>query len=106
MISNHRTLIEQRHDRAAEISYAVEQFLAAGGKPQIIAQGVSGEVGMSGASSHHDRLRAERDKLAPMLRELAAQGITSSAAATKTKIRQKRIELIARENGFQFQQPK
>ncbi|WP_051586046.1 hypothetical protein [Pseudomonas sp. PH1b] len=68
MISNHTTLIEQRHDSAAEIAYAVEQFLAAGGKPQIIAQGVSGEVGISGTSSHHDRLRAERDKLAPAVR--------------------------------------
>lgn len=106
MISNHLTQIDQRRDSAAEIAFAVEQFLANDGAVQVIAQGISGEVGLSGTSSHHDRLRAERDKLAPMLRELAAQGLTSGEAETRTKIRRKRIELIARENGFQFEQPK
>ncbi|MBP5120986.1 hypothetical protein [Pseudomonas protegens] len=106
MISNHTTLIEQRHDSAAEIAFAVEQFLAAGGKPQIIAQGVSGEVGMSGTSSHHDRLRAERDKLAPAVRAEAKKGLTASEAAKSLNMHIKRVLLIARENGFQFEQPK
>lgn len=57
-------------------------------------------------TSHAARLHAERDKLAPMLKALAATGITSSAAATQTRIRQKRIELIAKENGFKFASPK
>ena len=69
---------------------------------QEIAPGVSGEVALSGISGHSERLRTERDKLAPMLKALAATGITSSAAATQTRIRQKRIELIAKENGFKF----
>jgi hypothetical protein len=86
----------------ANLNQQLEHFFDAGKKVQDIAPGVSGEVALSGASGHGERLRNERDKLAPMLKALAATGITSSAAATQTRIRQKRIELIAKENGFKF----
>jgi hypothetical protein len=86
----------------ADLNHRMDQFFGAGNTVQLIASGVSGESSLSGASGHSERLRAERDKLAPMLKALAATGITSSAAATQTRIRQKRIELIARENGFKF----
>lgn len=37
MISNHRSLIEQRRDSAVGLASAVEQFLAAGGKIDSLA---------------------------------------------------------------------
>ncbi|MEO8645655.1 hypothetical protein [Pseudomonas sp.] len=88
------------------LNQQLDHFFGAGKTVQEIAPGVSGEVSISGASGHSERLRSERDKLAPMLKALAASGITSSAAATQTRIRQKRIELIAKENGFKFTSPK
>jgi hypothetical protein len=89
----------------ADLNQKLEHYFGAGKKVHEIAPGVSGEVSLSGASGHSERLRNERDKLAPMLKALAATGITSSAAVTQTRIRQKRIELIAKENGFKFAPP-
>jgi hypothetical protein len=89
----------------ANLNQQLDQFFGAGRTVQEVEAGVSGEVSLSGASGHSERLRKERDKLAPMLKALAETGITSSAAATRTRIRQKRIELIARENGFKFASP-
>ena len=88
----------------ADLHRQMDAFFGAGGQVHQIEPGVSAEVpGISmGASGHAERLRAERNKLAPMLKALAETGITSSAAATQTRIRQKRVELIAKENGFKF----
>ena len=97
---------DPRDSIITNLNQQLDQFFGAGKSVQLIASGVSGESSLSGASGHSERLRAERDKLAPMLKALAATGITSSAAATQTRIRQKRIELIARENGFKFASPK
>ena len=90
----------------ANLDQQLDHYFGTGKKVQEIASGVSGETALSGASGHSERLRNERDKLAPMLKALASTGITSSAAATQTRIRQKRIELIAKENGFKFAAPK
>lgn len=90
----------------AHMNQQLEHFFGTGKAVQEIPSGVSGETSLSGASGHSERLRTERNKLAPMLKALAATGITSSAAATQTRIRQKRIELIAKENGFKFAQAK
>lgn len=90
----------------ANLNQQLDQYFGAGRTVQEVEAGVSGEVSLSGASGHSERLRNERNKLAPMLKALAATGITSSAAATQTRIRQKRIELIAKENGFKFASPK
>ena len=89
----------------ANLNQQLDQFFGAGRTVQEVEAGVSGEVGLSGTSGHSERLRKERDKLAPMLKAMAETGITSSAAATQTRIRQKHIELIARENGFKFASP-
>jgi hypothetical protein len=86
----------------ANLNQQLDQFFGAGKTVQEIASDISGETSMSGASGHAQRLRAERDKIAPLIRALAATGISSSAAAIKTSIRQKRLELIAKENGFKF----
>lgn len=90
----------------AHMNQQIEHFFGAGKTVQEIASGVSGEVSLSGVSGHSNKLRIDRVKLAPMLKALAATGITSSAAATQIRIRQKRIELIAKENGFKFASPK
>jgi hypothetical protein len=97
--------VPQPHPRdsiIANLNQQLDAFFGAGKAVQQIASGISGESSFSGASAQSERLRAERDKLAPMLKALAATGVTSSAAATQTRIRQKRIELIAKENGFKF----
>lgn len=47
-------------------------------------------------------LRAERDKLAPAVRAQAHAGAIASAAAVALKMHIKRVQLIARENGFAF----
>ena len=86
----------------SDLNKQMDQFFGAGNTVEEIASGVSGERQAMFGTSHSNKLRVERDKLAPMLKALAATGITSSAAATQTRIRQKRIELIAKENGFQF----
>ena len=90
----------------AHMNQQLDHFFRTGKTVQEIPPGISGEVSLSGASGHSERLHNERTRLAPMLKALAATGITSSAAATQTRIRQKRIELIAKENGFKFASPK
>lgn len=55
------------------LNQQLDQFFGAGKTVQLIASGVSGETSLSGASGHSERLRAERDKLAPMLKALAAK---------------------------------
>ncbi|WP_421560600.1 hypothetical protein [Pseudomonas sivasensis] len=86
----------------ADLHRQMDAFFGSGKKAQIIPSGVGANTPIISANAHQERLRAERDKLAPMLKALAETGITSSAAATQTRIRQKRIELIAKENGFKF----
>lgn len=86
----------------SNLNQQLDQFFGAGKTAEQVPAGVSGEREAMFSTSHSNKLRLERDKLAPMLKALAATGITSSAAATQTRIRQKRIELIAKENGFQF----
>lgn len=90
----------------ANLNQQLDQYFGAGHAVQEVAAGVSGEKAAMFGTSHTNKLRIDRDKLAPMLKTLAAIGITSSAAATQTRIRQKRIELIAKENGFKFASPK
>lgn len=84
----------------------LDHFFGAGGTVQEIARGVSADKGLIGSSGHADRLRAERNKLAPKLKAMAEQGMTASQAATATGIRSKRVELIGKENGFTFASPK
>jgi hypothetical protein len=86
----------------SDLSAKVDRFLAAGKIINEIAPGVSGEkIGM-GLDSHHEKLRAERDKQAPTLQRLADQGCSIREAADAMNTCQKRIKLIARENGITF----
>ncbi|EPA95286.1 hypothetical protein PG5_42640 [Pseudomonas sp. G5(2012)] len=84
-----------------DLNRKLEQFFGAGKSVQEIASGVSAEVSMFG-TSHSNRLRAERDKIAPRLKELADAGVLLNKAASDVGIDHKRARLIARENGFKF----
>ena len=86
----------------ADLNQQMDRFFGSGGEVQQIASGVSAEMVGYGASSHQDRLKAERAKLAPMVKAQADAGKTVAAAAAELKMRPGRVKLIARENGFTF----
>lgn len=86
----------------ADLNQKLEQFFGAGKSVQEIASGVSAEMVGYGASAHQDRLKAERAKLAPMVKAQADAGKTVAAAAAELKMRPGRVKLIAHENGFTF----
>ena len=86
----------------ADLNQQLDQFFGAGGSAQQIASGVSAEMGGYGASSHQDRLKTERAKLAPSVKALADAGKTLAATAAELKMRPARVKLIAHENGFTF----
>ena len=56
----------------------------------------------NGTTAHHERLRKQRDKLAPAVRTEAAKGVVASVAAKNLGMHIKRVTLIAQENGFKF----
>lgn len=86
-----------------DLSSQIDSFFAAGHRVQHIASGVSGEhTGGLAMATHHDKLRAERDKIAPTVKYLAAEGKTVREAAEALGTDPKRVKLIARENGFKF----
>ena len=84
----------------AELGRQMDAFFGSGGSAQQIAQGVSGETNGYGPSSHQDRLRAERKRLAPEVRKHAEKGLTATQIATAMSIRVKRVQMIAIENGI------
>ena len=85
----------------ANLNQKLDQFFGAGKTVQEIDSGVSAEMVGYGASAHQDRLKAERAKLAPMVKAQADTGKTVAAAA-ELKMRPGRVKLIAHENGFTF----
>lgn len=82
-----------------------DQFFGAGRSVQEIAPGVTGEKDAIFGTSHSNRLRIERDKLAPRLKELAEAGKTVIEAAKDMGMETKRARLIARENNIKFPGP-
>ncbi|MGF0345601.1 hypothetical protein ACQR3P_18390 [Rhodococcus sp. IEGM1300] len=85
----------------ADLNQKLEHCFGAGKTVQEIASGVSAEVSMFG-TSHTNKLRAVRDKIAPELKKLADNGVSLNKAAETVGIDHKRARLIARENGFKF----
>ena len=65
----------------ADLNQQMDRFFGSGGEVQQIASGVSAEMVGYGASSHQDRLKAERAKLAPGVKALADAGKTLAATA-------------------------
>jgi len=88
-----------------DLNQKMEQFFGSGKTIQQIESGVSAEAPFFGTTAHHAKLRADRDKLAPAVRAQSEAGQTASAAAVALKMHIKRVQLIARENGFTFAEP-
>lgn len=86
----------------ANLNQQLDQFFGAGKTVQQIASGVSAEGPLTGSTAHHERLRAERDKIAPKVREQAAAGKTAAEAAKALSMHINRVQLIAQENKFKF----
>lgn len=83
-----------------DLNQKMEQFLGSGKTIQQIERGVSADAPFLGTTSHHNKLRAQRDKLSPQVRELAEAGKTASEVSAALKIHIKRVQLIGRENGL------
>ena len=94
-----------RDSIVANLNKQLDQYLGAGHAVQEIPAGVSGEREAMFGTSHSNKLRVERDKLAPRLKELANAGHTVIEAAKAMGMETKRARLIARENSIQFQGP-
>lgn len=86
----------------AELNQQLDHFFGAGKTVQHIANGVSAEGPLSGSTAHHARLRSERDKIAPKVREQAVAGKTAAETAKELSMHVKRVHLIAQENKFKF----
>ncbi|WP_225607274.1 hypothetical protein [Pseudomonas sp. PDM10] len=91
-----------RDSIVANLNQQLEQYFGAGKPVQEIAPGVSGEKAAMFGTSHSNKLRVERDKIAPRLKELAWAGTPIAKAAKECGMEAKRARLIARENGFKF----
>ncbi|VVM59782.1 hypothetical protein [Pseudomonas fluorescens] len=89
----------------ANLNQQLDQFFGAGRSVQEIAPGVSGEREAMFGTSHSNKLRIERNKQAPRLRELADAGKTVIESAKEMGMETKRARLIARENNIKFPGP-
>lgn len=89
--------------RQAELEAAKAAFFMSGRQVQVIAIGVSGDrIGTQTMATHHAKLRAQRDKEAPTLRYLSEQGYSVKEAAEAMGTCDKRIRLMASENGIRI----
>ncbi|MHA3737843.1 hypothetical protein ACXR0M_19515 [Pseudomonas sp. Eth.TT006] len=90
-----------RNQLLDNLNQQLDQFFGSSGKAQQIPSGVTGDPKLA-STPHHDRLRVERNKIAPKVRELAEAGKTISETAKTLHMHVKRVALIASENGFKF----
>lgn len=86
----------------ADLNRQMDAYFGAGKTAQVIPNGVGVDGPFNGTTAHHERLRAQRDKLAPAVRAEAAKGVVASVAAKNLGMHIKRVMLIAQENGFKF----
>ena len=90
--------VPDRHKQAiAQLSAQIDHYLSTGHRIQPVPSGATGLAGVA-SSSHHDRLRANRDLKAPMVRELAAQGLDVLAIAKACGVDSRMIKRIIAEN--------
>ena len=94
-----------RDSMISNLNQQLEQYFGAGKPVQEIPAGVSGEKAAMFGTSHSNKLRVERDKLAPRLKALADSGKTVIEAAKEMGMEAKRARLIARENDIKFPGP-
>lgn len=89
----------------SKLSAQLDSFFAAGKLVELVPIGVSGEsIGGQSMAAHHAKLRTERDKEAPTLRYLAKQGYNVKQAAEAMGTGEKRVRLMATENGISIGQ--
>jgi hypothetical protein len=86
----------------ADLNRQMDAYFGAGKTAQVIPNGVGVDGPFNGTTAHYERLRAQRDKLAPAVRAEAAKGVVASVAAKNLGMHIKRVMLIAQENGFKF----
>ncbi|SDS43514.1 hypothetical protein [Pseudomonas prosekii] len=98
-------IVNPRDSIIANLNQQLDQYFGAGHAVQEIPSGVSGEKVAGFGCAHSSKLRTERDKLAPRLKELAESGITVIEAAKQMGIETKRARVIAAENSIKFQAP-
>ncbi|MBX7277484.1 hypothetical protein K2E96_14385 [Pseudomonas sp. ERGC3:05] len=84
------------------LNQQLDAYFGAGKTSQVIPNGVGVDGPFNGTTAHHERLRKERDKLAPAVRAEATKGVLASVAAKSLGMHIKRVTLIAQENGFKF----
>ncbi|WLH86001.1 hypothetical protein [Pseudomonas sp. FP2338] len=84
------------------LNQQLDAYFGASKSVQVIPNGVGVDGPFNGTTAHHERLRKERDKLAPAVRAEAAKGVVASVAAKNLGMHIKRVTLIAQENGFKF----
>ncbi|MFL1475428.1 hypothetical protein [Pseudomonas grimontii] len=84
------------------LNQQLDAYFGAGKSVQVIPSGVGVDGPFNGTTAHHERLRKERDKLAPAVRAEAAKGVVASVAAKNLGMHIKRVTLIAQENSFKF----
>ncbi|NBB58921.1 hypothetical protein GVN18_06470 [Pseudomonas sp. ODNR1LW] len=94
-----------RDSLIANLNQQLDRYFGAGKQVQEIAPGVSGEKEVMFGTSHSNKLRIERNKQAPRLKELADAGMTVIQAAKEMGMETKRAWLIARENDIKFPGP-
>lgn len=95
-------MADPRQAVIADLNSQIDAFFGSGKKAQVIPSGVGVDGPFNGTTAHHERLRKERDKLAPLVRAEAAKGVVASVAAKNLGMHIKRVTLIAQENGFRF----
>ncbi|MFY0750166.1 hypothetical protein [Pseudomonas sp. NFX5] len=86
----------------ADLHRQMDAFFGSGKKAQIIPSGIGANTPIISANAHQEKLRAQRDRLTPMVRAQAEAGATAAEAAKATGMHVKRAKLIAQENGFKF----
>ncbi len=94
-----------RDSLIANLNQQLDRHFSAGKQVQEIATGVSGEKEAMFGTSHCNKLRIERNKQMPRLREMAGAGHTVIEAAKVMGMEAKRARLIARENNIKFPRP-
>lgn len=98
-------LPDPRDQITAHLNLALEQFFGTGKKVQHVESGVSSNRELTFVTAHGDKLRANRDKIAPELKRLADSGANLYQACTELKIGHKRALLITSENKIKFKDP-
>lgn len=93
---------DPRDSIITNLNEQMKAFFGEGNEVEQIAQGVSGEKAGTYGGGHSNKLRAERDKIAPRLKALVDSGVSLHQACLGVGIDHKRARLIARENGFKL----